>query len=610
MPSPLPLVTFRNLKKKFGAHSLFNDLTLGFSQGERAGLIGPNGSGKSTLLRIAAGLESPDEGEVICRRDCRVVYLGQEDSFPSGCSVEEVLLDAVKDETDEVSLHVRINRMLSQAGFADPSENADNLSGGWLKRLSLARALVQEPDLLLLDEPTNHLDLLSILWLEDILASARFSFVLVSHDRRFLERLCNTVIELNQVYPDGYFRVKGGYSRFIQERFEFISARQNLESSLSNRLRRETQWLRRGPKARTTKAHARIEAAAELGERLDYLRSRNRMGRNVEISFDSTGRKTRKLIRARGISKELSGRQLFHDLDVTLGPGMCLGLAGDNGCGKSTLMNILAGRMQPDSGTVKHADGLKIAFFDQKRAELDKTLTLRRALAPDGDMVQYQGRMIHVAGWSRRFLFRDDQLDMPVSYLSGGEQARILIARFMSEPADVLFLDEPTNDLDIDSIQVLEESLLEFPGAVVLVSHDREFLDNLADQIIGFGKRGETAHYASVDQWIETVLRGSSGRKTGNRKKKAASRKSGRSGKPAKRLSYKEQKELEQIEERILEAEESLDRCRAMVESPDIIKEPSKLALWCTRLQEEQERVDALYQRWEELEGKANGSWK
>ncbi len=599
----MTLVTCRNIEKSYGIHQLFKDLSLGFGEDERTGLIGPNGSGKSTLLKIIAGAEEPDDGEVIRRRGVRVVYMGQEDRFPANITVEEALYSAVRDETDEIMLHTRVLRVLNQAGFEEPNAEVRNLSGGWLKRLAIARALVQEPDLLLLDEPTNHLDIESIIWLEGILSNPDFAFVMVSHDRRFLENICTGIIELNQAYPEGYFRVNGSYSRFLAERFSFLQGQKSLEASLANRLRRETEWLRRGPKARTTKAHARIEAAAGLQEELSALKGRNRMTRRVEIEFGSTGRQTRKLIRARGIGKSLGGRLLFHDLDITLGPGMCLGLAGPNGCGKSTLMSVLAGRMKPDAGEVIHADGLRCAFFDQKRQELDKNLTLRRALAPEGDSVRWQGRMIHVAGWAKRFLFKSDQLEMPVSHLSGGEQARILIARFMLQPADVLFLDEPTNDLDIDSIEVLEQSISEFPGAVVLVSHDRTFLGNLATGIIGFDHDGGTAHYASCDQWVDAISMGNRGAEDKKAKKKGKERK--RASRPARKLTYKERKELESMEERILEAEEALEECRSKVESPEIMKKPDELAAWCNRLKEQQEAVDALYARWEELEARA-----
>ncbi len=604
------LVTCRTLQKAFGAHTLFDGLSIGFRQQDRTGLIGPNGSGKSTLLRIIAGLEEPDAGEVVRRRDIRVVYMGQEDSFPASMTVEQVLYSAMGHEQDEVRVHAQVQCIISHAGFTEPGVQVKTLSGGWLKRLAIAHALVQEPDLLLLDEPTNHLDINSIMWLESILFSASFAFVMVSHDRRFLNTLCTSVMELNQAYPDGFFRVNGGYSRFVQERHAFLESQQRLEASLASRMRRETEWLRRGPKARTTKAYARVQAAAGLKQELSDVRSRNRLTKRVAIRFDSTGRQTKRLIRARGIGKSLDGNRLFHDLCIDLGPGMCLGLVGENGCGKSTLMNVLSGRMEPDSGTVIHADGLQCAFFDQKREELDRDITLRRALAPEGDSVRYQGRMIHVAGWARRFLFKSDQLDMPVSHLSGGEQARILIARFMLQPADVLFLDEPTNDLDIDSIEVLEQSLLEFPGAVVLVSHDRTFLDNLATEIIGFDGTGHTAHYASCDQWTEFMARTRAADRDVSGKDQKGARGRRRSVRVKNRLTYKEKKELESMETRILEAEQAVEECRKQVEDPLVMKNPGELATWCTRLQEAQEQVDALYARWEELEERVNESAK
>lgn len=598
------LVTCRRLKKTFGIHTLFSNLSLGFDQEDRTALVGPNGSGKSTLLKIIAGLTEHDSGEVIYRRDMRVVYMGQQDLFPQGSSVEDVLYSAVQDETDEIILHTRVRRIMSLAGFSQPDVRVKDLSGGWLKRLSIAGVLVQEPDLLLLDEPTNYLDIKSIMWLENILANAHFAFVMVSHDRRFLEDLCSSVIELNQAYSHGFFRVRGGYDRFIQEREALLSEQQNLEDALANRVRRETAWLRRGPKARTTKARSRIKAAGEFQQELLEVKSRNRMNRRIGISFDSTGRQTRKLIKAREISKSLSGKTLFSDLTIDLEPGKCLGLMGENGCGKSTLMNVLSCRMKPDSGTVIHANGLQYAFFDQKPRQLDNRLTLRQAIAPEGDCVSYQGRMIHVAAWAGRFLFKSDQLDMPVANLSGGEQVRILIAGFMLQPADVLFLDEPTKDLDIDSIEVLEDNLLEFPGAVVLVSHDRAFLDTLATEIIGFDNMGGTDHFADCQQWIN-VMNGRSAKKpvkTAKRRRNISSAIDTR----VKKLSFKEKKELEGMEERILEAEAGLDESRRMTANPEVMNNPQELALWCTRLQERHEYVDILYTRWEELENKTN----
>ena len=592
-------ITCQDLNKSFGAQTLFSDLSMGIHEGDRVGLIGPNGSGKSTLLKILAEKESLDSGTIFRRKQIRTVYLGQEDILDEDKTIEAVLEEVIGDDRDEIHRYNRIHRSLSQAGFKDPDQKAGSLSGGWKKRLAISRALVQEPDILLLDEPTNHLDIGTILWLEKILFSASFSFILVSHDRTFLENVTNRVIELNRCYPTGCLSIKGNYSHFLEKRAEFLEQQLAMESSLANKVRREVEWLRRGPKARTTKARYRIDEAHRLQSELVQVRGRNRAEQQVRIGFDGTGRKTKKLLTVSGVSKEISGRQLFTDLSFDLRPGMCLGLVGENGCGKSTLMHLIHGDGSPDQGTVTKADGLRIVLFDQKREQLDQDVILRTALSPDGDSVIYQGRPVHVVTWAKRFLFEPDQLEMPVSRLSGGEQARILIANLMRQPADILLLDEPTNDLDIGSIQILEESLLDFEGAIVLVSHDRSFLENLTSTIVGFDGHGGTRSYADYHQWLASLP---SEKKNVKKKKNKAKPAPGKTNK----LTYKERLELEAMEETILSAEEELDTYKLKVEDPEITSNPTELALWCNRLQEGQDKVDSLYTRWDDLE-KRNG---
>lgn len=589
------LITCQNLEKSFGAQTLFCDISISFHEDDRIGLIGPNGSGKSTLLKILAELESLDSGTIFRRKQVRTVYLGQQDTLDPDKTVETVLEEVVANEKDETHRYNRVHRMLSQTGFEDPGQKVASLSGGWKKRLAIARALVQEPDLLLLDEPTNHLDINAILWLEKILGNASFSFILVSHDRTFLENVTNRVIELNRCYPKGFLSITGNYSHFLKKRAEFLEQQMEMESSLSNKVRREVEWLRRGPKARTTKARYRIDEAYRLQTELAQVRGRNRAEQQVRLGFDATGRKTKKLLTVDNVSVSVAEQGLFSDLSFMLGPGIRLGLVGKNGCGKSTLMHLVHGDITPDQGSVIRADGVKMVLFDQKREQLDQTKILRSALAPEGDSVIYQGRPVHVVTWAKRFLFEPDQLEMPVSRLSGGEQARILIANLMRQPADILLLDEPTNDLDISSIQVLEESLLDFKGAIVLVSHDRSFLDNVTNAIVGFDGSGGTNLYADCNQWLDSLTPEKKSVKKKKSKTKPEQKKS-------KKLTYKERLELEAIEETILAAEEELDVCKLKVEDPEVAAKPNELAKWCSRMQERQDKVDALYSRWDELE--------
>jgi ATP-binding cassette subfamily F protein uup len=465
------LVTCQSLTKAFGAQTLFEEIDLVVSQGDRIGLIGPNGSGKSTLLKILCGLEDYDAGKVQVAKHAQIGYLAQVDAFDEEAGVVENLYASLAGYGfDEVERHNRVDEMLSRAEFVEHDGPVNLLSGGWRKRLAICRALLAGPDVLVLDEPTNHLDMEGILWLEKIIlagpASGPSAFVMVSHDRQFLENCTNRMVELAAVFPQGSLQVDGSYSVFLEKREAYIDQQLEQEDRLSNKVRRETEWLQRGPKARTTKARYRIDEAHRLKEELARVRSRNRSTSSVDIEFGATGRKTKKLLEAAKIAKSYGSRTLFRDLDIVLSPGSRLGLLGGNGCGKSTLMEVLeAGEGAVgtllDGGSLTTAENVKIVAFDQKRATLDRFVTLRRALAPEGDSVVFQGRSLHVVSWAKRFLFRTDQLETPVAELSGGEQARILIASLMLQPADILLLDEPTNDLDVETLRALEEALID-----------------------------------------------------------------------------------------------------------------------------------------------------
>ncbi|HWA98197.1 MAG TPA: ABC-F family ATP-binding cassette domain-containing protein, partial [Pirellulales bacterium] len=438
------LLGSQSISKSFAGGPLFDGISLDVSEGERLGLIGPNGSGKSTLLRILAGQLEPDHGTLSRRRGIRVGYLAQADTFPAGATVEQVLLQALAEHPlEEYERATRVKITLGKFGFAEPSQPADALSGGWRKRLALARELIQEPDVLLLDEPTNHLDLDGILWLEGMLSSAVFALVVVSHDRYLLEKVANRVVELNRAYPDGYFQASGNYSEFLVKREEFLHSQARERATLANLVRREVEWLRRGPAARTTKSRSRIERAGELMDNLRSMSERNGQLRKVDIQFSDTARTANKLLVAENLAFAYGDRPLLREVSFTLAPGDCLGLLGANGSGKTTLMRLLSGELQPASGTIKQARGLTVAWFDQNRQQLDCEQTLRRALCPQGDTVQFRGQPVHVTAWAKRFLFRVEQLDTQVGRLSGGEQARILIANLMLLPADILLLDEP-----------------------------------------------------------------------------------------------------------------------------------------------------------------------
>lgn len=589
------LINCQSITKSYSNLSLFSDLSLGFYAEERTGLIGPNGSGKSTLLKILAGLETPDSGEVTGRRGIRLVYLPQNEDLHKNQTVEHCLLEVMPQNQLTGETSFKVMKAASRMGFSSLDNNVSTLSGGWIKRLAMTRALIQEPDLLLLDEPTNHLDLEGILLLEKVLANPGFAFIMVSHDRAFLENVTNRTVELNKLYPRGCLQVQGNYSSFLEKRQEFINSQDKLEQTLANRTRREIEWLRRGPKARTTKAKHRINAAYMLQNELGEVRSRNTQNKTAGIEFTGTGRKTRKLLQAEGITFRRQGSLLFENLSFTLSPGNCLGIMGRNGAGKSSLLHLLAGDVQPEQGSIKRADGLKVILFDQGREQLDQDQTLKEALCPSGDQVVFQGRPLHVVSWARRMLFQPEQLPLPVSRLSGGEQSRLLIARLMLVSADILLLDEPTNDIDIPTLEILEQSLGLFPGAIVLISHDRMFLDILCDKLLFLDGQGKGTFFADYAQYIRSFSREdkpeSSHRKTSQPK----------SEKP-KKMSYKDQREFEGIEEYIEMAETEVIRLRQEMETPEAVSDSGRLVRLCSELKQAEARVSQLYARWEELE--------
>jgi ATP-binding cassette subfamily F protein uup len=604
------LLTGRNLSKHYGPRLLFSGITLGLEAGERVGLIGANGSGKSTLLRIFAGEETPDEGELVARRQLRVGYVPQEDLFEPGRACLDLVADAVDDHLDDHERHLRAAILLDRAGFTDTTQQVENLSGGWRKRLAIVRQLAREPDLLLLDEPTNHLDVEGILWLEKIVNSAAFATLIVSHDRRFLESVANRIIELGRAYPEGFLSHVGTYSDFVEKREEFLAAQAGRERALASGVRREIEWLRRGAKARTTKAKGRVDRAGEMMSQLADLRTRNTQQGAAKVEFAASDRRTRKLLEAKGVSKTLGGRELFRDVSFVLAPGTKLGLLGPNGSGKSTLIRLMTGALRPDAGELFRADGLRVVLFDQHREQLDPAQALRRALAPSGgDVVQFGEGKMHITAWAKRFLFRAEQLDMPVGELSGGEQARVLIARLMLQPADVLILDEPTNDLDIATLDVLEESLEAFGGALVLVTHDRYLLDRVSTELLALDGRGNAKSYAELAQWENARAAAEEAETlTAVAAKRTDAKAQGTSAAPPAnrkvRLSWKEQRELEVMEEMIHAAEASVESLQARTTDPAVMADHVKLHEAYDQLAAAQHEVERLYARWAELDAK------
>ncbi|XVJ58042.1 MAG: ABC-F family ATP-binding cassette domain-containing protein [Tepidisphaera sp.] len=636
------LLSARSLTKTFGTRTLFTKVGLVVEERERLALIGPNGSGKSTLLKILAGQEATDEAsnpEISLLKGVRVCYVAQADRFPEGSTIRSAVIDAVTANPpahlhDEHEIELAAEMLLERVGFADLSQATASLSGGQRKRLAISRELAKEPDLLLLDEPTNHLDVEGIDWLESIIKGGidtmhgrhQFASVVVTHDRMFLESVASRIVELSPAYPGGTFSVKGNYSEFLRRKQEFLEGQAKAEAALANQVREDLRWLGRGAQARRTKSKSRIDASYERMDELDELRARNTPSKAAGIDFTATERLTHKLLVARAITKSLGGRRLFTDLDMVLSPGEILGLLGPNGSGKSSLIKVLTGELPldpptpeavkeaaqavnippgtPAPGTIRKADKLRTVIFSQHREGLNPGQTLAEAFSPHSDAVIYRGQVLHVNTWAARFLFTKDQLKNPVRALSGGEQARVHIARLMLEPADILILDEPTNDLDIPSLEVLEESLEDFPGAVILVTHDRAMIARLSTRILALDGRGGCRYFADYSQWERRVK---------HEADPAAQRaaESAKAATPApppapakKKLSYKEQQELAGMEASIHAAEKALAEAQVAMNDPKAIADHKRYAAACNAHAQAQTKLDQLFARWAELEAK------
>ena len=610
-----PILNAQSVTKQFGAKPLFQNISLTVNEGDRIGLIGPNGAGKSTLLAILAGQLEPDTGELAVRKRARAAYVPQDSRFAPGLTIRQVLERALSGaHVNENEREGRLRELSGRAGFVDLTAEAAALSGGWRKRLAITEALVCEPEVMLLDEPTNHLDLAGIEWLEELLTSSNFAAVTVSHDRYFLESTSSEIIELNRVFADGLLRVKGNFSRFLEEKQAYLESQNRQQESLRNVVKTEIEWLRRGPKARATKSKARIDTANAMIGKLKDMDARTAVS-TVGIDFDASQRKTKRLVEFKNVACDvpgaespdhpgeiLPGRRLLTGLNFILTAGMKVGLVGPNGSGKTTLLRLLRGEIDPAEGSIRRADALRMVYFSQMR-ELDESLTLRRALAPEGDAVMHQGREVHVASWAARFLFTSEQLNQPVRNLSGGERARVLIAKLMLEPADVLLLDEPTNDLDIPTLEILEENLLDFPGALVLVTHDRYLLNRVSSTVLGLDGRGHTGRFADYAQWEDWIAEQEASAVKANTANSASPANSASTTK--KKLSYLEAREFAAIEKRVEQSDARLHSARERVEHPAIATDAAALQAALLELDAAQHESDALYARWAELTEKA-----
>jgi ATP-binding cassette subfamily F protein uup len=411
----------------------------------------------------------------------------QTPTFKPGATVFESILEKCFDKDDSYGKAYELFAALELAQFGE-EHRVDQLSGGWQKRVALARELILEPDLLLLDEPTNHLDVTGILWLEEYLRNAAFSVLMITHDRLFLQRTVNRVLDLDPRNPNYLLSVNGDYAQYLEAKDLELAALQRHERVQKNTLRRELEWLGRGAIARIKKQTARIKSTEQLRDDVEDLTRKNQK-KLVTLGFGETDRAPKRLIEATGISKSYGETKLFENFDLLISPKTRLGLLGENGCGKSTLIKILIGTETADTGKIKTADDIQVSYFEQGRETLDFKKSVLKNICPVGDFVHFQGNHVHVRSYLDKFLFSGTKIDLPVGKLSGGEQARLRLAQIMLNKCQVLILDEPTNDLDSDTLDVLENALSEFQGAVILVTHDRYFLDAVSNQILTFAHK-------------------------------------------------------------------------------------------------------------------------
>jgi len=640
----MPLVTVAGAQLAYGHVALLDGVDFAIDNGERVALIGRNGSGKSSLLRAIAGVSQLDDGQIVRQAGLSLAWVPQEPSFEPGHSVFEAVagglaaglahlaeyqrltaslahdhertlvrlasLQAELDASGAWALSHRIERVLSMLSL-DGELPVDLLSGGTRKRVALARALVTQPDLLLLDEPTNHLDIESIGWLEELLLGYQGAVIVITHDRRFLDRIATRIVELDRGKLRSY---PGSFSAWQQRKADELAQEAVLDAKFDKFLAQEEVWIRKGVEARRTRDEGRVRRLEAL--RRERAARRDRLGQ-VSLALDSGERSGKLVAELIKVSKAWDGRTVVREFDTIIQRGDRVGLIGPNGAGKTTLLKLILGDIAPDSGTVRRGTGLQLAYFDQLRERLDDEATLADTISPGSEWIEIEGKKLHVTGYLGRFLFAPERARSPVKSLSGGERNRLLLARLFARPANLLVLDEPTNDLDIETLELLEELLAEYPGTLLLVSHDRAFLDNVVTQSIVSIGDGRWREYAGGWADVEAA-RAREAADTAQAAVRTAAASSapptaaapGRSGAASARgtakLSYREQRELESLPARI----EALETEQKALEAQ--LSDPASYQTGGDSVRAIRERFEAIeaklleaLERWEALESRS-----
>lgn len=629
----MPLIRLDKVSVAFGAKPLMDHVDFQIDPGERVALVGLNGAGKSTLLKVIGSKQATDSGEFWCDPACRIAELPQAMPAADERSVREVVSEGL---ADIVALREAYDELAAKADGADLSELEDlqhkieardgwhleqrvqqildrlnlpgdklmsQLSGGWRRRAALGAALVQEPQLLLLDEPTNHLDIETIEWLEQQLLNFNGGLLFISHDRALVEKLATRIVELDRGVLTSF---PGSYTTYLEQKEKLLEEEERNNALFDKRLAQEETWIRQGIKARRTRNEGRVRALKAMrNERADR---RNRQGK-AKFNMEEAQKSGKLVAELTAVSHSYDGRSLITGLDFLLQRGDRVGLIGPNGAGKSTLLNIILGKLDPEQGKVRVGTNLKVAYFDQLRSQLDMEKSIIDNIAQGRESIELNGRKRHVISYLSDFLFSPERSRTPVKALSGGECNRVMLAKLFSQPANILVLDEPTNDLDIETLELLEEILLDFDGTVLLVSHDRSFLDNVVTSTLAFEGNGRVREYVGgYNDWLRQRPEPVEEVKSKPQPKTAEKPKAEAAPKAKKKLSYKLQRELDSLPEQLEEAESALAALQEETGAPDFYQKDHQLVSdKLAELQVQEEKVEALMERWVELEAMQEG---
>lgn len=597
----MPLVTINELKIGFRGPPLLDGVSCRIDAGQRIGLLGRNGSGKTTLLRILSGEVEPDGGEVAFAAGTRVSLLPQGVDRTTTGTISEVVHQGLRLQEHEATWQAeqRVEQILSRMELP-ATARFESLSAGMKRRVLLARSLVAAPDLLLLDEPTNHLDIEAITWLEDFLLGWNATLIFVTHDRMFLRKLSNRILEIDR---GRLFDWSCDYDTFLTRKEAALAAEEKQNALFDKRLAEEEAWIRQGIKARRTRNEGRVRALKAM--RLERSQ-RRAVSSKVKLSIQEGQRSGTLVAQAEDVSFSYGERQIIGDFSTSVMRGDKIGIFGPNGAGKTTLLKLLLGQLAPQSGSVRLGTNLQVAYFDQLRDQLNEDLSVQENVGDGYDTLQIDGKSRHVIGYLQDFLFSPERARMPVRYLSGGERNRVLLAKLFAKPANVIVLDEPTNDLDAETLELLEERLAQFEGTALVVSHDREFLNNVVTSTIVFESAGVKEYVGGYDDWLRQRTVATSDASTATTSARPAD--TDQQPKPAsaeqkRRLTYKEKEELKALPAKIEEIEEQIQHLHNEMAQPAFYQQPGeRIAQEQTRLKSLEAELAVVYERWEALE--------